>query len=174
MFKSIPMGLATLALLTSDCTAKRMRVQSDPICNSSGCTQYKHKHQKPDHDVDYPVPSYGPDQDIATTQKNIADLEVKFPESFAQIDSQVEREPLLTWSPTAHKAGHKVDYFVPNFGAKDEDIANTQKNIRELEAKYPSFIQTDSEISREPLATWSPSSKKGGFKKDYFVPNFGP
>ena len=27
--------------------------------------------------------------------------------------------------------------------------------------------------TREPLATWSPTAKKGGFKKDYFVPNFG-
>ena len=27
-------------------------------------------------------------------------------------------------------------------------------------------------IQREPLLTWEPSSKKG-FKKNYFVPNFG-
>ena len=38
------------------------------------------------------------------------------------------------------------------------------------------LLQTDSEINteREPLLTWSPKGKKGGFKKDYFVPNFGP
>jgi hypothetical protein len=28
-----------------------------------------------------------------------------------------EREPLLSWSPSAKKADHKTDYFVPNFGA---------------------------------------------------------
>jgi len=32
---------------------------------------------------------------------------------------------------------------------------------------------SDAQISREPLLTWSPSSHKS-FKKDYFVPNFGP
>jgi hypothetical protein len=79
----------------------------------------------------------------------------------------------LTWSPSAHKAGHPVDYFVPNFGPKDEDISTTQKNIASLEVKFPSFVQTDSEIEREPLLTWEPTAHKS-FKKDYFVPNFGP
>ena len=62
------------------------------------------------------------------------------PTSFAKVD----REPLLTWSPTAHKPGHKVDYFVPNFGAQDEDISNTQKNMKNLNVKWPepSFVQT--------------------------------
>ena len=30
---------------------------------------------------------------------------------------------------------HKKDYFVPNFG-KDEDIIVTQKNIKNMEAKF--------------------------------------
>lgn len=72
-----------------------------------------------------------------------------------------------------HKPGHKVDYFVPNFGPKDEDIATTQKNIHDLEVKFPSFVQVDSELDREPLLTWEPTAHKS-FKKDYFVPNFGP
>ena len=55
---------------------------------------------------------------------------------------QIEREPLLTWSPSAHKSGHPVDYFVPNFGPKDEDISETQKNIKNLGVKFPSFVQT--------------------------------
>ena len=58
---------------------------------------------------------------------------------------QLQREPLLTWSPKAHKPDHKVDYFVPNFGPKDEDIATTQKNIKDLGVKFPSFVQTEAE-----------------------------
>merc|ERR1719375_1966720 len=29
------------------------------------------------------------------------------------------------------------------------------------------------EIKREPLLTWAPSAKAGGYPKDYFVPHFG-
>ena len=39
-------------------------------------------------------------------------------DSFVQTEE--EREPLLTWAPTPPK-GIKRDYFVPNFGA-DHDI----------------------------------------------------
>jgi len=41
------------------------------------------------------------------------------------------------------------------------------------EVKFPSFVQVDSEIEREPLLTWEAGAHKG-FKKNYFVPNFGP
>lgn len=91
-----------------------------------------------------------------------------------QTSEETQREPLLTWSPTAHKSGHPVDYFVPNFGPQDEDIASTQKHIADLEVKFPSFVQTDAEVQREPLQTWSPTAHKSGHPQDYFVPNFGP
>jgi hypothetical protein len=47
-----------------------VQVSSDPICNSSGCTQYLHP--KPskagDYPMDYPVPNFGIDvHDVATT-----------------------------------------------------------------------------------------------------------
>ena len=34
---------------------------------------------------------------------------------------KIEREPLLTWSPTPADSGPPKDYFVPHFG-EDEDI----------------------------------------------------
>ena len=138
--------------------------------------------------------------------------------------TMVQREPLLTWSPTEHK-GFKKNYFVPNFGAQDADIAATYsslattetklnhklgwskadkghdkdyfvpqfgmdadvatslKNLKDQEAekgkwdlpKDDWFVQTEAieEQQREPLLTWSPTGHKS-FKKDYFVPNFGP
>ena len=38
------------------------------------------------------------------------------------------REPLLTWSPSAKKSDHPVDYPVPNFG-EDHDIRETKKSF---------------------------------------------
>ena len=50
---------------------------------------------------------------------------------------QLQREPLLTWAPTAPKS-HPVDYFVPNFG-QDVDIKEAQKHIKDAEVmlKHP-------------------------------------
>lgn len=45
---------------------------SDPICNSAGCTQYLHPDKKPGHPVDYFVPNFGVDRDIADSQAHEA------------------------------------------------------------------------------------------------------
>ena len=55
----------TLALLVGLASA------SDPICNSYKCTQYLHPKVK-GHPVDYFVPNFGPDEDIASTQSHEA------------------------------------------------------------------------------------------------------
>ena len=44
---------------------------SDPICSSAGCPTKKDK----SHPKDYPVPDFGVDPDIISTQKHIADQE---------------------------------------------------------------------------------------------------
>merc|ERR1712070_1350670 len=82
------------------------------------------------------------------------------------------REPLLTWAPTPKK-GHKVDYFVPNFGA-DADMVDQASHVTAAEAKLGhvwtphrdeddekwvvpkedaqfKLMQIDAEINREPL-----------------------
>ena len=45
---------------------------------------------------------------------------------------QLDREPLLTWEPTAPK-GHPTGYFVPNFGL-DHDIEATQSHTKNAES----------------------------------------
>ena len=103
------------------------------------------------------------------------------------------REPLLTWAPKAKK-GHPVDYFVPNFGndhemeVQNNNVAAVEANLKHVWTPHrdeddekwvvPTFsefklMQSGADIHREPLLTWSPTAKKAGFKKDYFVPNFG-
>ena len=41
-----------------------IQLQSDPICSSAGCTQYKHPHKDLGYELDYPVPNFGQDRDI--------------------------------------------------------------------------------------------------------------
>ena len=47
-----------------------MQVQSDPICSSAGCDQYKHPAPAAEPPRDYPVPDFGADPDIAGTIEN--------------------------------------------------------------------------------------------------------
>jgi hypothetical protein len=53
--------------------AAQTRARSDPICNSSGCTQYLHPEPADSHPVDYPVPDFGLDHDIVSTHQHEAD-----------------------------------------------------------------------------------------------------
>merc|ERR1711865_1001205 len=39
-------------------------LNSDPICSSAGCTQYKHKKKALGYKIDYGVPNFGRDNDI--------------------------------------------------------------------------------------------------------------
>merc|ERR1719450_2077926 len=54
-------------------TGSNLKLESDPICSSAGCTQYKHKHKKLGYDIDYFVPHFGTDQEI---NDNFEDLKV--------------------------------------------------------------------------------------------------
>ena len=43
---------------------EEVNVDSDPICSSAGCTQYKQPEGEPSHPMDYFVPDFGVDHDI--------------------------------------------------------------------------------------------------------------
>jgi len=45
-------------------------VQSDPICNSSGCDQYLHPKKAEDHPINYAVPDFGVDREIRLTKEH--------------------------------------------------------------------------------------------------------
>jgi hypothetical protein len=47
-----------------------VQTESDPICSSAGCTQYKHPNNKLPYPIDYPVPNLGQDADIIDNSKN--------------------------------------------------------------------------------------------------------
>jgi len=133
---------------------------------------------------DYFVPNFGMDHDIADSLNHLNQQEKvhgnwQLPESMVQLDSNVEREPLMAnvGIPKKKVGGHPTNYFVPDFGM-DEDIISTQKSIKTQKEKFglkwpgDSFVQTDAEINREPLLTWSATPTKL-HPMNYFVPDFG-
>ena len=71
------------------------------------------------------------------------------------------------------------DYFVPHFGY-DHDIVDSLKHLNDQEKVFgtmtlpkDSFVQLKTESKREPLLSWSPSTKASPYPVDYAVPNFG-
>ena len=93
------------------------------------------------HPTNYYVPNFGLDTDMKASLSNLKNMEKKYgqwnlpKEEDIQLDSQVEREPLLSWSPKKPKS-HPVDYFVPNFGL-DSDIVSTNQHIADQEKLHP-------------------------------------
>jgi len=53
-----------------DKAASLVQLQSDPICSSAGCTQYKQPEGPPQHPMDYFVPNFGMDRDIKNTAED--------------------------------------------------------------------------------------------------------
>ena len=47
-----------------------MQLQSDPICSSAGCDQYKHPEKEDEPPRDYDVPDFGQDRDIMDSLEN--------------------------------------------------------------------------------------------------------
>lgn len=45
-------------------------MQSDPICSSAGCVQYKQPEGPAQHPMDYFVPNFGVDHDVLATESN--------------------------------------------------------------------------------------------------------
>jgi len=62
----------------------------------------------------------------------------------------------------------------------DHDIQDSIKHLNQNEKRYGAwtlpkddwYLQTEEKATREPLLTWAPNDHKG-FKKNYFIPNFG-
>lgn len=94
--------------------AAKLKVRDDPVCSSSGCTQYRLPHFKEDHPRDYRVPDLGVDHEIDRNQDSL---------------DQAEKQTGHTWTFQKAPKENPKDYFVPNFGAVDSDIADTQEHM---------------------------------------------
>jgi hypothetical protein len=102
----------------------------------------------PDYPYNYPVPNFGVDVDINTSNANLANAE----KDLGRPMNASFKKP----------KSHPQDYFVPNFG-EDRDIKISKLNLDQSEKnlKHKWGLPTKAQV------------KAGEYDKDYFVPNFG-
>ena len=112
-----------------------VQLNSDPICSSAGCTQYKQKKQPLGYDLDYFVPDFGPDRDVIDTSRSIVNAELTHHHKLI-FGTKESREKYK------NKA-KDVDYnFAPEL---DEDIKVSTNNLKVAEKNLGSW-----DISPEP------------------------
>jgi len=100
-----------------------LSLESDPICSSAGCTQYKHKKKELGYKINYPVPSFGADNDINDNFESLKTAEGMIGHQF-QIGTAASKEK---W---ANKA-KDTDYdFNPSL---DGDVIGTLSNLKNAE-----------------------------------------
>jgi len=146
---------------------------------------------KPSHPMDYPVPDFGVDHDIQTSQanegaaqdllawkwnldkdeasgkfivpdSNLDNLKINPEDRFPALDFvQTDSGSLYRWDLKKDEASGK--FIVP-----DSNIDNLRINP---EDRFPAldFVQT----GREPLLSWKPVIAKPSHPMDYPVPDFG-
>lgn len=100
-----------------------IQLESDPICSSAGCTQYKHPDSKTaGHPMDYGVPGFGMDRDIMGSFENLKVAEGIVNHHWVGIDKDKYANP-----------AKKTMY---NFAPKlDGDIIDSQGNLAATEKK---------------------------------------
>lgn len=100
-------------------TDQQVNLESDPICSSAGCDQYRHKHGALGYDINYPVPNFGEDQDILDARNNLKLVE------------GLQGHKIIMGTAESRKKWHNVAKdtmynFAPRY---DEDIVASQKNL---------------------------------------------
>lgn len=93
----------------------QLETESDPICSSAGCDQYKHPERKDDWDRNYFVPHFGMDRNMQDNFEDLAMAEKIVGHHWVGIDKDKYSNP-----------ARDVDYnFAP---ALDSDMIDAQKN----------------------------------------------
>ena len=96
-----------------------LHLESDPICSSAGCTQYKHKKKARGYDINYFVPNFGVDKDIIDNHASLATVEDAMSHKLIMGTSKSKAK----WANPAKD----VDY---NFAPKlDADMISTAKHL---------------------------------------------
>ena len=95
-----------------------VQVESDPICNSSGCNQFKRKAKPLGYPIDYPVQDLGFDHEVvaSTNSLNIAEQMRGHRWAFKTKDSKAK------WENPAKKTMYN---FAPEL---DSDVTTTRSH----------------------------------------------
>jgi hypothetical protein len=161
--------------------------QSDPICSSAGCTQFKHPELK-SHPMDYPVPNFGVDHDILASHSalNAAEKQLKHTWKWEELK---EEDPVIyddqkpldveiqhslgslgqqeeihgAWNPTQNEDG---EWIVPkpidnsSYSYGEREVANIQ-------------LRDDPVCSSAGCTQYKHPEAIAGHPMDYPVPSFG-
>jgi len=133
----------------------QLDAESDPICSSAGCTQYKHKKTPRGYDINYPVPDFGKDPDMESVANAIG------------IAEKVHSHKLIMGTPESKAKWHNVakdtDYnFAPEL---DEDMIHTAKHLgaAEVSNKHKWVIEdVQLDAESDPIC-----SSAGCWKSEY-------
>jgi len=145
-------------------------MQSDPICSSAGCSQYKQPEGPPSHPMDYKVPNFGMDHDILATEtdEKVAAALVGHAWAFKTPES---------WEKWRNRA-KDTDY---NFDPKlSEDMVTNANSVKIAENQYDKnieLVQTQDDPCYSSLGNCLQTlPPKGGlgYPIDYKVPSYGP
>jgi hypothetical protein len=100
-----------------------VQLQSDPICSSAGCTQYKQKSTPLGYDLDYFVPDFGVDSDILDTTHSILNAELTHHRKLIMGTKESKQR--------YKNMAKQVDYnFKPELS---DDIKDSQSNLKNAE-----------------------------------------
>jgi hypothetical protein len=145
MFKKNTIGLVALAYLSTDVQAMKQKYRPTPNSAPWHKAVKRTSWDSPTWPVNYKVPDFGVDEDIANTSTNLAGSE----------------KLLKTQLHADFKAAASIprDYFVPDFGL-DHDVMSTQSNLKSAESNLGTTLHAD-------------FGDNSGIPRNYFVPNFG-
>jgi hypothetical protein len=154
--------------------AEDMRLGSDPICSSAGCTQFKHKATPLGYPIDYPVPSFGADPDVEANANSVS------------IAEAMHQHKLIMGTPESKAKWHNVakDTLYNYAPELDEDMKNTAGHLGLSEGmnKHKWVIedlQTEADVASDPICSsagctqYKHKSTPLGYPIDYPVPSFG-
>jgi len=104
-------------------TGNEIHLESDPICSSAGCNQYKFPKKDLGYELDYPVPNLGQDREIKANfnSLNKAEAIVKHHWEFGT-DASKEK-----WKNPAKEVMYD---YAPSL---DHDVTVTQRNLANTE-----------------------------------------
>ena len=125
-------ALGAIAILLIN-NSSAIRIKSDPICNSSGCTEYLHPKVKPGSEwpVNYEVPNFGMDRDIQTSLQNIKVAEGIVGSRWTDWGSENNKLRFKNWA-----AETKYNYDMKLDGDMIDSQANLAAAEKTLKHKY--------------------------------------
>merc|ERR1712166_1162160 len=156
-----------------------VQLQSDPICSSAGCTQYKQPEGPEPHPMDYFVPNFGMDRDIKWSEEDekVASALVGHAWAFKTPES---------WEKWRNRAKDTDYNFAPALSddmvisANSQKIAEDQKSPAykwDLAEDEKALVQTQDDPCYSSLGECVqtlPPKADPGYPMDYVVPSYGP